>query len=189
MKLEKNPTDELLTKWGHCNHKIYELFVHLSKMHHYEAMQILKNFVDSKLHVLLDNGEGNLQNIFRNGEHKKDSKIGTHNFNKNQKLNCNCPKVLIDNNTEEESEKILNKTVQEQLNELPSNSINFLTPMSSTFLKLPNIPFHELTAATDNWDKKNSLGAGGFAVVYKGIQIYQITFIKSFILSKTLFTL
>jgi interleukin-1 receptor-associated kinase 1 len=43
---EKSPTDELLTLWGTHNHTILELFVLLSKMHHYQAMMILKPLGD-----------------------------------------------------------------------------------------------------------------------------------------------
>lgn len=37
-----SPSDTLLTKWGCLNHTILELFFILSKMHHYQAMKILK---------------------------------------------------------------------------------------------------------------------------------------------------
>ena len=40
----RSPTETLLTKWGYQNHTILELFVLLSKMHHYQAMNILKPF-------------------------------------------------------------------------------------------------------------------------------------------------
>lgn len=39
-----SPTDELLTLWGEQNHTIIELFYILHKMHHYQAMNILKQF-------------------------------------------------------------------------------------------------------------------------------------------------
>ena len=39
-----SPTDELLTLWGHRNHTVLELFALLSKMQHYQAMLILKDF-------------------------------------------------------------------------------------------------------------------------------------------------
>ena len=40
----KSPAEALLTKWGYQNHTILELFVLLLKMHHYQAMNILKPF-------------------------------------------------------------------------------------------------------------------------------------------------
>lgn len=39
-----SPTHELLTKWGHQNHTVSELFVFLSRMQHYQAMLVLKQF-------------------------------------------------------------------------------------------------------------------------------------------------
>lgn len=61
-KQQKNPSEEVLKQWGYCNHTIYELFFLLSKMQHYQGMLLLKNFVSSKLHVLLDNCEEILKN-------------------------------------------------------------------------------------------------------------------------------
>lgn len=169
--MEKNPTDELLTKWGHSNHAIYELFAHLSKMQHYRAMLPLKNFVSPKLHRLLENGEGNLQNIFK--DPGKDSKIGTHNFDQNDKPHRNSPKVILDQGSKKESKKILNKTVHQEY-ELPSNSNNLLVPMTETIL--PNIPYQELAVATNNWDKKtNLLGKGGYGHVYRGNDYLNLT--------------
>lgn len=60
-----SPTDELLTKWGHQNHTILELFVLLSKMQHYQAMLIIKQFVDSEYHRLIYEGEQNLNRLFK----------------------------------------------------------------------------------------------------------------------------
>lgn len=40
----QSPSDELLTKWGSQNHTVQELFVLLSRMHHFHAMTILKPF-------------------------------------------------------------------------------------------------------------------------------------------------
>lgn len=60
-----SPTDELLTKWGHQNHTILELFVLLSKMQHYQAMLILKPFVEPEYHRLIYEGEQNLSRIFK----------------------------------------------------------------------------------------------------------------------------
>lgn len=60
-----SPTDELLTKWGHQNHTILELFVLLSKMQHYQAMLVLKPFVEPEYHLLIYEGEQNLSRIFK----------------------------------------------------------------------------------------------------------------------------
>jgi interleukin-1 receptor-associated kinase 1 len=34
---------------------------------------------------------------------------------------------------------------------------------------LPQIPYEELLIATDNWERRNILGKGGFGTVYKGM--------------------
>lgn len=61
----RSPTDELLTRWGHQNHTILELFVHLSKMQHYQAMSAIKEFVDTEYHRLIYEGEANLSMLFK----------------------------------------------------------------------------------------------------------------------------
>lgn len=60
-----SPADELLTKWGHQNHTILELFVLLSKMQHYQAMLTIKQFVDPEYHRLIYEGEQNLSRLFQ----------------------------------------------------------------------------------------------------------------------------
>lgn len=40
----RSPTDMLLTDWSQKNHTIKDLFLLLSKMHHYRAMEILKPY-------------------------------------------------------------------------------------------------------------------------------------------------
>lgn len=55
----KSPSDELLTMWGYLNHTVLELFTLLSRMHHYQAMNKIKDFVDRKYHVLIVDGEQN----------------------------------------------------------------------------------------------------------------------------------
>lgn len=99
---DPNPTDVLLTKWEYLNHKIDELFVLLSRMQHYQAMEILKPFVHDKYHALLNNGEANFFNLNviqrqlnnnnntdeTDDKHKKDSKIGTQNFHQVSSIKC-----------------------------------------------------------------------------------------------------
>jgi interleukin-1 receptor-associated kinase 1 len=174
LKKEHNPTDELLTMWSHYNHTLSELFVLLSRMQHRESMIILKPFIDSKYHILLDNRKENLQKLIKNGQLRKDTKdlkIGVQNFNQNLKPHENTIKVIVNNSTKEDSIKILNQSIKdEQQNETPSNSNNLLTSIPAIFSTLlPRIPYNELAVATDNWRKENILGKGGFGTVFKGL--------------------
>lgn len=44
MRRQKSPTEVLLDTWGQKNHTVQELFVLLSRMEHYRAMRVLKEF-------------------------------------------------------------------------------------------------------------------------------------------------
>ncbi|XP_071875309.1 serine/threonine-protein kinase pelle [Bombus fervidus] len=197
LRKEKNPTDELLTMWGHYNHTILELFVLLSRMQHYQSMVPLKSFVEEKFHKLLYNGEGNLHRILGKCSNKntKDLKIGTQNFNQIAPPEPNVPKIIVEKNTREESHKILNRPMQALHNGVVrSNSNNLLvaslaaanpalgslqrTPTSgkkdndaiifSAEAAIPHVPYNELSIATNEWNLYNILGRGGFGTVYRG---------------------
>lgn len=195
LRKEKNPTDELLTMWGHHNHTILELFVLLSRMQHYQSMVPLKPFVETKFHVLLDQGEGNLHRVLgkRLSKNTKDLKIGTQNFNQVIPLEPNVPKIVIEENTKEGSHKILNRPMQPiQIGITPSNSNNLLvaslaaalSPSSQhapsndkksndaaiphTEATLPHASYNELSISTNEWNRHNILGKGGFGTVYRG---------------------
>ncbi|XP_017888513.1 serine/threonine-protein kinase pelle [Ceratina calcarata] len=196
LRKEKNPTDELLTLWGHHNHTILELFILLSRMQHYQAMVPLKPFVEEKFHKLLYNGEGNLHRILgkKITKNTKDLKIGTQNFNQIIPPQPNVPKIIVGANSKEESHKILNQPMQAMhIGITPSNSNNLLVaslaaanPSPSlqhaqtnekkdntaavfkTDATIPRATYDELTIATNNWNKYNILGRGGFGTVFKG---------------------
>lgn len=194
LRKEKNPTDELLTMWGHHNHTIFELFILLSRMHHYQSMLPLKPFVETRFHILLHNGEGNLQRVLgkRLNKNTKDLKIGTQNFNQVVPPEPNVPKIVIKANTKEESHKILNQPMQAmQIGITPSNSNNLLVASMAaayspsvqhvlndgknnnviiprTEATLPHATYNELFIATNEWNKHNILGKGGFGTVYRG---------------------
>lgn len=194
LRKEKNPTDELLTLWGHHNHTIVELFVLLSRMQHYQSMVPLLPFVDPKFHILLHNGEGNLQNILRKqhaSNNIKDLKIGAQNFNQN--LHQDAPKVVIEEKIKEHH-KILNQPIMQLAAANPSNSNNLLVaspapvpafspfvqntgsngkkinelPLPKTEATLPHATYTELGIATNGWNKHNIIGKGGFGTVYRG---------------------
>ncbi|XP_015432237.1 PREDICTED: serine/threonine-protein kinase pelle [Dufourea novaeangliae] len=175
LRKEKNPTDELLTMWGHHNHTVLELFVLLSRMQHYQSMVPLKPFVDEKFHKLLYNGEGNLHRVLgkRLNKNTKDLKIGIQNFNQVVPPEPNVPKIIVEAHTKEASHKILNQPMQAvQIGITPSNSNNLLvaslaaaSPLAAT---LPHASYNELSTATNEWNKHNILGKGGFGTVYRG---------------------
>lgn len=69
-----SPTEELLTMWGQQNHTVEELFILLHQMKHYQAMSVIKDFVDVKYHVLIQDGADNLNCLIKNLQIKKDNK-------------------------------------------------------------------------------------------------------------------
>ncbi|XP_032674324.1 pelle-like serine/threonine-protein kinase pik-1 isoform X1 [Odontomachus brunneus] len=195
LRREKNPTDELLTLWGHYNHTITELFVLLARMQHYQSMVPLLPFVDQKFHQLLHNGEGNLQRMLRKQQtnrNTKDLKIGAQNFNEYAQPQPNIPKVVAN---EKEHCKILNQPMaQLAINRSDSNNLLVASPvvaaarafspsrqntgsndkkmnespLPKTEATLPRVTYSELGIATNGWNKYNILGKGGFGTVYRG---------------------
>ncbi|KAF4527340.1 hypothetical protein B566_EDAN001117 [Ephemera danica] len=84
----RSPTEELLSVYGQRNHTIYELFVHLSKMQHHQAMLVLKPFIDRKYHVLINEGEENITRLLGSGKGKAQNSTG-HLYSHNQTTSVN----------------------------------------------------------------------------------------------------
>lgn len=180
LRSTKNPTDELLTVWGLHNHTIPELFVLLARMHHYEAMAVLKPFVSSKFHPLLYNGEANVKNLVAKGRISNDTKdlrMGVHNLDLIEKparrkamVNRGKEVPAITSESDDASTKKANGPIELVLHSSDDNSLPIKLKSSFSTL-LPQIPYDELTAVTDNWNaEKNLLGKGGFAYVFRGIR-------------------
>ncbi|KAL6433339.1 hypothetical protein ACFW04_006478 [Cataglyphis niger] len=157
LRKEKNPTDELLTLWGHHNHTIVELFVLLSRMQHYQSMKISRK-----------------QLIHKN---TKDLKIGTQNFNQRASPQQSVDKILNQPLTisPSNSNNLLVASPGAAAVFLPSSQntgsngkkINE-SPLPKTETTLPHASFSELAIATNGWNPHNILGKGGFGTVYRG---------------------
>lgn len=79
--------------WGHQNHTVLELFVLLSRMHHYQAMTKIKKFVDPEYHRLIDEGEQNpdvlmQQLVLRDNKDNidKEQNVAKEHHNKSEKI-------------------------------------------------------------------------------------------------------
>lgn len=55
VKKRDSPSNELLRLWSRLNHTVIELFVLLYRMEMYQAMTLLKDFVDNKYHIFIRN--------------------------------------------------------------------------------------------------------------------------------------
>ncbi|XP_060876745.1 serine/threonine-protein kinase pelle-like [Metopolophium dirhodum] len=153
----QSSTDELLTSWGEQNHTILELFNILNTMQHYQAMIILKPFVNPKYHKLIKQGATSFSYLVK-------SETGN---NLNNEVG-NFIKLDTDNN-----ERKVNNLEPEDLNTLGKINEKIHSDPSVMFSSAeactPLITYNELKQATNYWNKENILGKGGFGVVFKGI--------------------
>ncbi|KYN44712.1 Serine/threonine-protein kinase pelle [Trachymyrmex septentrionalis] len=158
LRKEKNPTDELLTLWGHFNHTIAELFVLLSRMQHYQAMVPLLPFVEQRFHRLFYNGEANLQNMSHKHVNKifnqPTAQLGISPSNSNNLLVASPVAAAV----------FLPSPQNIGSNEKKINE----SPLTKTETTLPQASYSELAIATDEWNQHNILGKGGFGIVYRG---------------------
>lgn len=59
--------------WGQQNHTVEELFILLYQMKHYQAMTVIKDFVDVEYRKLIQDGKDNLHCLIKNLQIKKDN--------------------------------------------------------------------------------------------------------------------
>ncbi|KOX69995.1 Serine/threonine-protein kinase pelle [Melipona quadrifasciata] len=160
LRKEKNPTDELLTMWGHYNHTILELFVLLSRMQHYQSMVLLKSFVEEKFHKLQSNAPKIIV--------EKNAKDESHKI-LNRPMQAMKIEIAPSN-----SNNLLVASLA-AANPVPASSRvptsgkkDNCAPTFRTETTIPHVPYNELTIATKEWNAYNILGKGGFGIVYRG---------------------
>lgn len=79
----------MLTNWGNKNHTVLELFELLHKMKHYQAMLIIKDFIDPIYHSKIVRANLPVSNI------NKPDNIPQENFNNSEKKISNVTKSVI----------------------------------------------------------------------------------------------
>lgn len=151
-----SPTDEMLARSGAANLTVLELLNYLRCMKHYRAMLVLKPYVDKKYHTWIPEGCYESRTVEPPPRERcvfTEENIKTAQPN----VKANIPEASV----KQES------TPRNPNNEPTRKVSDPITPLNVVG-GTPHISYQELTLATNNWDRLNILGKGGFGTVYKG---------------------
>ncbi|XP_058451461.1 serine/threonine-protein kinase pelle-like [Malaya genurostris] len=160
-----SPSEQLLKKWGNFNHTLTELFVAFAREHLFNAMEVIKRFIDPKYHILI----------------KKESDVSTHKP-MNGPANESSPveNHTTDRNAEsaQQKEEFAQQQLAAPIAPVPGAAVEAALQAMDVRLHpdniaaitggLPQFSYEDLRQATNNWSQANEIGKGGFGIVYKG---------------------
>ncbi|XP_065211134.1 pelle-like serine/threonine-protein kinase pik-1 [Planococcus citri] len=161
----RSPTDSLLSEWASQNGTILKLYKYLHKLHNYQAMKILKPFVDPKYHCyILEEDDANIS-FSTGGEYN----LRNHSSITNPVSASNKNRVSSRSNAAQPPAASLSSQRRSRSGsgDTPATLETNLTKMSLDACSV-HIPYRELQEATAGWDRRLTLGRGGFGVVFRG---------------------
>lgn len=141
-----SPAEELLSRLDERNVTVLNLFKALAKLKYFRAMEILKQYVPSKYHQLM-----------------QDKSFETVSFK---------PATGGETLSESNRENIRSSVRNNELGSIGERATVPKLAERSNFgvdRCLPYISYDDMLKITKNWDKEKLLGRGGFGTVYKGI--------------------